>query len=89
VAEIGTADPLLRLDWHPGEPVAWEPPKPHRHGVGGSWALSRLLIGPPLPPVIWALGALIVVLFAHADGGRGFSLEHLVDEVRRRGLECR
>jgi hypothetical protein len=52
------------------------------------YILARL-IGPPLPPVLWALGALIVVLFAHADSGRGFSLEHLVDELRRRALECR
>jgi S-DNA-T family DNA segregation ATPase FtsK/SpoIIIE len=47
------------------------------------------MIGVPIPASIIALGIIVVVLVSYADTGHGFALDHLVDELRRRSLECR
>jgi hypothetical protein len=47
------------------------------------------MIGVPIPASLIALGIVVVVLVSYADTGHGFALEHLVDELRRRALECR
>jgi hypothetical protein len=54
----------------------------------GVYIVARM-IGLPIPASIMALGILVVALVSYADTGHGFALEHLVDELRRRALECR